>query len=91
MKNPVVALFLSLLFMGLGQLYNRQLVKGLLLVIINVVWLPLFFGASVQFGGINNPTPTFVVAWLILSAVQIWSMWDAYWGARRINTSAVVD
>lgn len=36
-KNPVVALILSGIFPGLGQMYNAQILKGAVLAAINIV------------------------------------------------------
>ena len=36
-KNPVLALILSLLIVGLGQVYNGQTVKGLIFFIVAVI------------------------------------------------------
>lgn len=41
--NPVVAVVLSILFAGLGQLYNRRYVKGLLFIIIEAAFLITFY------------------------------------------------
>ncbi|MEQ6375446.1 ABC transporter permease subunit [Bacillaceae bacterium S4-13-56] len=37
--NPTVALVLSILFAGLGQLYNRRFVKGLLFLVIEAAFI----------------------------------------------------
>jgi arabinogalactan oligomer/maltooligosaccharide transport system permease protein len=36
-KNPTLALILSVIFPGLGQLYNNQVPKGIALLAINLV------------------------------------------------------
>ncbi len=36
-KNPVIALLLSGILPGLGQIYNTQILKGLVLVGVNIV------------------------------------------------------
>ncbi|MBA2874870.1 carbohydrate ABC transporter permease [Thermaerobacillus caldiproteolyticus] len=41
--NPVVAVVLSVLFAGLGQLYNRRYVKGILFIIIEAAFLMTFY------------------------------------------------
>ncbi len=37
--NPTVALVLSILFAGLGQLYNRRFIKGLLFIVIEAAFI----------------------------------------------------
>jgi arabinogalactan oligomer/maltooligosaccharide transport system permease protein len=41
--NPVIAVVLSILFAGLGQLYNRRYVKGILFIIIEAAFLMTFY------------------------------------------------
>ncbi len=41
--RPAVAMALSLLFAGLGQLYNRRYVKGILFIIIEAAFLMTFY------------------------------------------------
>ena len=36
-KNPTIAIILSVLFPGLGQIYTNQLPKGLIIIALNVV------------------------------------------------------
>ena len=58
-KSPILSALLSALIMGLGQLYNRQIFKGIGLFLIEVIciatsWLiiPIFFGFSFYIYGI---------------------------------------
>src|SRR5699024_5265714 len=37
--NPKVAMILSILFAGLGQLYNRRFLKGFIFIILEVTFL----------------------------------------------------
>ncbi|BDG34741.1 carbohydrate ABC transporter permease [Saccharococcus caldoxylosilyticus] len=41
--RPTVAIILSILFAGLGQLYNRRYVKGILFIVIEAVFLITFY------------------------------------------------
>jgi hypothetical protein len=84
-RSPVVAVILSGLFPGLGQLYNRQRVKAL-----------LFFGGGVLSAlpsslvdvdiDLDNPVAgmwkLFFIA-LPFLAVALWSVIDAYRAAQR--------
>jgi TM2 domain-containing membrane protein YozV len=66
--NPFIAAVLSVVFPGLGQLYNRELEKGLVIMVASVVAL-----VSVVVG----------VGILLYPAVWIYALWDAYKVAER--------
>jgi TM2 domain-containing membrane protein YozV len=69
-KNAGLAAVLSFLFMGLGQIYNGQIGKGIGFIVAYVVSWCLMF---VVIGFITTP-----VLW-------IWGIVDAYKSAERIN------
>jgi hypothetical protein len=82
-RRKLLAFFLSGIFPGLGQLYNRELLKGALFLVAGVVlsWL------------IERAVPTdlltaspiesrLLVPLFLLLAIWIWSSIDA-WRARR--------
>ena len=85
-RRPLVAAFLSGLFPGLGQLYNRERLKAL-----------LFFAGGVltAFGPLNpldvdidlsDPAPGLrkvLLASLPFLAIATWSVIDAYRTAQR--------
>ena len=72
-KNPTVAAILSFLINGLGQIYNGEIGKGILIFVIQIV----------------NALLTMVIIGLItLPIVWIWSVYDAYKVAQRINEEA---
>ncbi len=69
-KNPTMASTLSLFVMGLGQIYNGQIGKGIIFIILYAIsWLLMF----VLIGFITTP-----ILW-------IWGMLDAYRSAQEIN------
>jgi hypothetical protein len=72
-KSPFVALFLSLLFPGLGQIYNGQINKAF-----------AFFGGFVasMFGAINIDPMPFA---LFMPFVLLYSYVDAWKSATAIN------
>ena len=72
MKNSGVAAVLSFFFTGLGQIYNGQIGKGVLFIIIQAINFALMY---VIIGFITAP-----LFW-------IWGMVDAYKTAERINAS----
>jgi len=72
-KNPWIALFLSFIFAGFGQLYNGEVSKGEMLVIIQVINVFLFF---------------IFVGMITYTMVWIYAMVDAYSTARRMTEEA---
>ena len=85
-RRPVMAAVLSGIFPGLGQLYNRERVKG---------WLFLFGGGVAAFGpfnpldvdiDLNNPAVGLrKVLWASLPflVIGLWSVVDAYRTAQH--------
>lgn len=69
-KNPGVAAVLSFFFMGLGQIYNGQIGKGVVFIVLYAVSIVLMF---VIIGFVTTP-----ILW-------IWGMVDANKSAQRIN------
>ncbi|MCE9595576.1 MAG: hypothetical protein K8S98_15420 [Planctomycetes bacterium] len=69
-KNPSIATVLSFFCTGLGQIYNGEIGKGVLFIVLYFVsWMLMF----VLIGFLTTP-----VLW-------IWGMVDAYRSAERIN------
>lgn len=69
-KNPTTATILSFLVMGLGQIYNGQIGKGILFIVLYAISVALMW---VVIGFITTP-----ILW-------IWGMVDANKSANRIN------
>ncbi len=69
MVGRIVATLLSLTWPGLGQLYNRQLAKGLLLCLIQSVATTFFV--------VSRDVPLSVVTFA-LGPFALWAGWDAY-------------
>jgi len=69
-KNPGLAAVLSFFWMGLGQIYNGQIGKGVLFIVAYSISLLLMI---VLIGFITSP-----ILW-------IWGMYDAYKCAEKIN------
>ena len=70
-KNPGVAAVLSFLFLGLGQIYNGQLAKGLLTYLVGAI---LAITGSVLF-----------VPWMLIPVLWLWAIYDAYDYAENFN------
>lgn len=73
MKNPGIAAVLSFFWSGVGQIYNGQIMKGLILIVVQMVNAALMF---VLIGFITYP-----IVW-------IWGIYDAYKTAERQNRSS---
>jgi len=69
-KNPGLAAVLSFFWMGLGQIYNGQVAKGIFFIICYVIsWILML----VVIGFITTPI------------LFIWGIVDAYRSAEKIN------
>jgi TM2 domain-containing membrane protein YozV len=74
-RDPALAVVLSLM-PGLGQMYNHQVLKGVL-VMGGFMVLAMNLGEG-PFGDSGFSTAALVV-------LYFWNLFDAYWGAQRIN------
>jgi TM2 domain-containing membrane protein YozV len=73
-KSPLVALLLSFLISGLGQIYNGSTSKGIIMVVVYVVcWA----------------SGALVIPLIVLFILWVWGMVDAYSEANTINESLV--
>jgi TM2 domain-containing membrane protein YozV len=76
-KEPLLSLVLSLLFPGLGQIYNGQIKKGIILLVITAALIVLIIMTMwILIGFCFMIIP--VVLWL-------YGIYDAYTEARNIN------
>jgi len=69
-KNPSIATILSFFFMGLGQIYNGQIGKGIIFIILYGISVALMW---VVIGFVTTP-----ILW-------IWGMVDANNSAKKLN------
>jgi TM2 domain-containing membrane protein YozV len=69
-KNPGLAAVLSFFWMGLGQIYNGQIGKGILFMVMYGFSFLLMF---ILIGFITTPI------------MFIYGIWDAYSSAEKIN------
>jgi TM2 domain-containing membrane protein YozV len=68
-RNPIIAMVLSLLFVGLGQLYNGDIKKG-----------AVMFGAAALTGMISFGLGWFAVAvWSAIDAYRVANREDPLW------------
>ncbi|QLQ04674.1 MAG: hypothetical protein HZY76_00240 [Anaerolineae bacterium] len=72
-KNPTLAAVLSFLINGLGQIYNGEIAKGIIIFVVQLINVGLMY---------------VVVGFVTWPIVWIWSIYDAYQVAKRINAAA---
>ena len=78
-RQKVIALILSGVFPGLGQLYNRQLRKGVAFLAAGIV-LSWFLGRAVPTAPFTliQPGANLLVPLCVLLIVWVWSITDAW-------------
>ncbi len=83
-RRQVIALMLSGIFPGIGQLYNRQPIKGAIGVVLGVVltWAAAR-AAPADPLALAQPGADVLGPLLALLAVWVWSLVDAWRAARR--------
>lgn len=69
-KNPGLAAVLSFFYMGLGQIYNGEIAKGIVfLVAYSISWILMLL----------------IIGFITTPILWIYGMYDAYKSAERIN------
>jgi len=69
-KNPTTATILSFFIMGLGQIYNGQIGKGIIFIVLYIISIALVF---------------IIVGFITTPILWIWGMVDANKSAKKIN------
>lgn len=70
MKSAGLAAVLSFFISGLGQIYNGQILKGLIIILVQII---------------NGALTIIWIGWIPLLIIWIWAMVDAYRQAEKIN------
>ena len=70
LRNPGIAAVLSFFWTGVGQIYNGEIVKGIILILIQVI---------------NAALMIVLIGFITYPIVWIWGMYDAYKVAERMN------
>ena len=90
-KSPGIAAILSLLWVGLGQVYVGKVARGLLLMLaVILLSLPstLILFAGVYMNDFDAVTAALIVAIVLIAtyiAVWVWNIFDAYKLANEYN------
>ncbi|MGD9014881.1 MAG: hypothetical protein PVI33_02505 [Candidatus Omnitrophota bacterium] len=91
--HPGTAAVLSFVFNGLGQIYNGQIRKGLIIIFLSTLSLFIFMigailigfwllGKAVSFAWIVSGFLIFCLGLVLICILGIWSIFDAYNVAR---------
>ncbi len=67
MRSPILAAVLSLFVAGLGQIYNGQVTKGVLLIVAQLI---------------NTALTVVLVGWILTTIVCLWTTTSKYKTAR---------
>ena len=70
MRSPLLAAVLSLIFSGLGQIYNGQVTKGVVFIVVQLI---------------NAALTTALIGFVLMPIFGLWAVIDAYLVARRNN------
>lgn len=70
MRSPILAAVLSLIIAGLGQIYNGQIGKGVIFIVLQLI---------------NGALTTVLIGWILLPIVGLWAIIDAYLTAKHNN------
>lgn len=73
-KNEGLAAVLSFLFTGLGQVYNGQIAKGIVFVVVGIVFAVLI---------------VFLIGIILYPVFWIYNIYDAYSTAKKINAGQI--
>jgi hypothetical protein len=78
-RRQVVGFILSGIFPGLGQLYNREYLKGVLFIVPSAVltWL-VFRAAPTDLLALAQPSTTLMLLLAALLAIWLWAIIDAW-------------
>lgn len=89
MKSPGTAAVLSFLLPGAGQLYNEEITKGVVMLVLTAGSVAMMIDGVDEYD--CDPTEK-CAPWLLPTgagvglAIHVWSIFDAAAGARRWNT-----
>ena len=69
-RRPILAAILSLFLSGLGQIYNGEVTKGLVFIVVQII---------------NAALTTVLIGFVLMPIVGLWATIDAYLVAKRNN------
>ena len=91
-KSAGIAILLSFLWAGAGQLYAGKIVRGIILLLVYIFaqiggYFLFFFSIAWidSFDSLNALIAVFVIFLICLTAFWIWNMFDAYNLVKKYN------
>lgn len=99
-KNPIIAVVLSFIFCGLGQIYNGEIKKGIGLIVIQailaIVTGILFYqiivaAFSLDFSAVLGLASILMVLPFLMIIVGLVNLWDAFVSAKAINAGKAAE
>jgi TM2 domain-containing membrane protein YozV len=93
-KEPILAIILSVLIPGVGQMYCGKVGRGiailLVLGLLSVVsFVPLFFITDPEDFDFSGFVALNILISVVLLIIYIWQIWDAYRCAESYNDTQV--
>lgn len=89
-KRAWLAALLSFIFPGLGQIYNGRILRGIFMAIMYTIVLVLMAATTIiavyYYGMIGLVC---ILGFIIPVFMWLWSIYDAYKKAKKINASLV--
>ena len=70
MRSTILAAILSLFLSGLGQIYNGEVTKGVVFIVVQII---------------NAALTTVLIGFVLMPIVGLWATIDAYLVAKRNN------
>ena len=70
MRSPILAAILSFIVAGLGQIYNGQVLKGVIFILAQII---------------NGVLTAVLIGWILMPIVGLWAVIDAYLVASGNN------
>jgi signal peptidase I len=90
-RRPWIAVFLSLLMPGMGQIYCGCITKGLILMLTVIMFSTFWvFGMIVERVRENTPMTVLLMCWVFVLLATIIATFDAYRRARRTRYDYVL-
>ncbi|MDO5848418.1 MAG: zinc ribbon domain-containing protein [Methanobrevibacter sp.] len=74
--NPIKSAIFSAIVPGIGQVYNNQPKKGLIIFVIWIIGVILIL---------------FIVGWIIVVIMWLYSIYDAFTSAKKLNEGILLD
>lgn len=82
-REPLIALLLSVLITGLGQIYSGRKSRGIVFFVVNLSTLAVLYALAADPKIVNGIE--WLICYLLLIAFVVWNYFDAYVCAKEYN------